>query len=177
MTTPYIGEIRWFAFARGAPVGWQLCNGALLSIAQYQTLYTVLGTTYGGDGVNTFGVPDLRARVPIHQGAGTGLSPYVLGQVGGAENVTLQGSQLGGHTHTIAVQTGAATASTPANNMLAALPAGESMYTSTLTGTTRDQMATTTIQPTGQSLPHENCAPTLTINVCIATVGVFPTRN
>ena len=177
MTTPYVGEIRWFTFPRGAPVGWQLCNGALLSIAEYQTLYTLLGTAYGGDGVNTFGVPDLRARVPIHQGQGLGLSAYVIGEVGGAEGVTLQSSQLGGHTHTIIAQTGAATAATPANNMLAALPSGESMYTSTLAGTVRDQMAPTEIRQTGQSLPHENCAPTLTINACIATYGVFPSRN
>ncbi len=177
MSTPYVGEIRWFAYLRGAPIGWQICNGALLSIAEYQTLYTLLGTTYGGDGIQTFGVPDLRGRVPIHQGHGLGLSAYAIGQAAGTETVTLNSQQLGGHTHQIVALTGAASANTPSGNMLATLPTGESMYTSTLTGTNKDPMAPAEIKPSGQSVAHENCAPTLTISVCIATVGVFPTRN
>ncbi len=93
MSTPYVGEIRMFGFSR-TPSGWQTCDGSLLPISQYEVLYTLLGTTYGGDGVTTFAVPDLRGRIPIHQGRGNGLTPKILGQLAGTEQITLILNQI-----------------------------------------------------------------------------------
>ena len=101
MSTPYIGEIRMFGFgARGAPLGWQACDGSLLPISEYDALFALIGTTYGGDGQVTFGIPNLRGRLPVHQGTGPGLSTYVIGQSAGTETVTLLQSQMpAGHHH------------------------------------------------------------------------------
>ena len=98
MTTPYIGEIRLVGF-NFAPRGWMACNGQLLSIATYSALFSLLGTTYGGDGITTFALPDLRSRIPVHQGQGPGLSNYVIGQMSGTESVTLTQNQIPAHTH------------------------------------------------------------------------------
>ena len=104
MSTPYIGEIRMFGFGtRGAPNGWQGCDGSLLPISEYDALFALIGTTYGGDGQVTFGVPDLRGRLPIHQGTGPGLSTYVIGQKAGTETVTVLPTQMPAHTHPILV--------------------------------------------------------------------------
>ena len=116
MTTPYVGEIRLFGFSR-VPTGWFACDGSLQSIAEYQTLYTLLGTTYGGDGISTFAVPDLRGAVPVHQGTGPGLSPRPLGLFGGTESVTLSTDQIPAHQHTPnATSNSASTVNTPGGN-------------------------------------------------------------
>src|SRR5690348_13380835 len=121
MATPYIGEIRMFG-GNFAPAGWAFCNGQLLPIAQNDALYTLLGTTYGGDGVNTFALPDLRGRAPVHFGQGSGLSNYVQGQQYGAEQVTLNVNQIPAHNHLVncnsagSNQAGVATKTTPAGN-------------------------------------------------------------
>jgi microcystin-dependent protein len=164
MSTPYIGEIRVFA-GNFAPVGWLLCQGQLLPIAQYDVLFNLIGTTYGGDGQSTFALPNLASRIPYHQGAG-----YVLGQTGGVEEVTLTQQQIPVHTH-----------SANANNTNADQPgpAGNVWGAGTLSGYTATQAANTTMNPAallsaGGSQPHENMPPYLCLNFIIATEGIYP---
>jgi len=113
----YLGEVRIFA-GNYAPEGWQFCNGQSLSVSEYQALYSLIGTTYGGDGVNTFALPDLRGRVPVGVGSGPGLTPRVLGQSGGSEEVALVESQIPAHGHNLTVNTSEASTATPSQNML-----------------------------------------------------------
>jgi microcystin-dependent protein len=167
MSTPYIGEIRIFA-GNFAPVGWLLCQGQLLPISQYDVLFNLIGTTYGGDGQNTFAVPNLASRVPYHQGSG-----YALGQLAGTEQVTLTQQQLPVHTHT-------ANANTP--NADQAGPAGNVWGAGTLTAYTADQTANATMSPAaltlaGGSQPHDNMPPFLCLNFIIATEGIYPSPN
>jgi microcystin-dependent protein len=178
MSTPYVGEIRMFGFgSRGAPTGWQACDGSLLPIAEYDVLYTLLGTTYGGDGQNTFAVPDLRGRVPIHQGTGPGLSTYVIGQRAGAETVTVLATQMPAHTHTLAATAGAAGSVTPGNTLLPGAVSGDSFYVSDVAGATALPMSPQSTSLAGGTQPHENCMPTLTVQYCIAWAGVFPSQG
>lgn len=177
MSTPYIGEIRMFGFGtRGAPNGWQACDGSLLPISQYDALFALIGTIYGGDGQTTFAVPDLRGRLPIHQGQGPGLSNYVIGQRAGTETVTVLSTQMPAHTHTLVVTSGAASAVTPGNTLLPASVSGESFYASDITGATALPMSPQSTSLAGGSQPHENCMPTLTVQYCIATQGIFPSQ-
>jgi microcystin-dependent protein len=176
MAEPYIGEIRLFPYGRGAPVSWQLCDGSLLAISQYEALYTLIGTTYGGDGQTTFAGPDLRGRIPIHQGRGNGLSSYSLGQASGTETVTLTSNQMPQHFH-IAVASGAAgTSASPMNNIPATV-ANEPFYVDMSTGSTPYPLPANTASVTGGNSPHENCSATLTMNYCIALFGIFPSQN
>ena len=176
MSTPYIGEIRLFGFSR-MPIGWQTCDGSLLNIAENEALYVLLGTTYGGDGVNTFAVPDLRGRVPIHQGQGPGLSPYVIGQKAGTENVTLTGPQLPGHSHTMLATTAAATSRTPGTTLLPGAISGDTLYASDVAGATPIGMAPVSTDIAGGNQPHDNTMPTLTVQYCISLFGIFPTQS
>lgn len=173
MSTPYIGEIRVFGFGR-TPIGWQACDGSLLPISQYDTLFVLIGTTYGGDGQSTFAVPDLRGRLPIHQGQGPGLSNYVIGQMAGTESVTVLTTQMPAHTHTLVATTGASTAITPGPALLPGTVSGDTFYVNTVTGNTAAAMSGQMLTPSGGSQPHENCMPTLTAQYCIATEGIFP---
>jgi microcystin-dependent protein len=164
VSTPYIGEIRIFA-GNFAPVGWLLCQGQLLPISQYDVLFNLIGTTYGGDGQNTFALPDLASRIPYHQGSG-----YVLGQQGGVEQVTLTQQQIPVHTHT-------ANANTP--NADQPGTAGNVWGAGTLSGYTATQPANTIMNPAalssaGGSQPHENMPPFLCLNFIIATEGIYP---
>lgn len=178
MSTPYIGEIRMFGFGtRGAPNGWQACDGSLLPISQYDALFALIGTTYGGDGQTTFAVPDLRGRAPIHQGQGPGLSNYVIGQRAGTETVTVLPTQMPAHTHTMVATTGASTAVTPGNTLLPGTVSGDTFYVNTITGNTAAAMSTQMLTLAGGSQPHENCMPTLTVQYCISLYGVFPTQG
>ncbi|WP_372392491.1 phage tail protein [Xanthomonas sp. NCPPB 3582] len=172
MGTPFIGEIRMFGFGR-TPQGWQACDGTLLQISEYEPLYLLLGTTYGGNGTSTFGVPDLRGRLPIHQGQGTGLSNYVLGQRAGTETVTLIDLQMPAHTHTAQATTAAATATAPAGLVPGAVDGGL-FYATNLTGATQVTMSAQSTSFAGGSQPHSNVMPTLTVQYCIATTGIFP---
>lgn len=177
MTTPYVGEIRLFAFPR-IPTGWFACDGSLKPIANNEVLFTLLGTTYGGDGVNTFAVPDLRGQVPLHMGTGPGLTNRPIGQRSGSESVTLLATQLPSHTHPFNVNSTLATANVPANNLLLTAPSNnDKMYTSNLTGLTAYALATTATGATGGNLPHENTMPTLTASFCIAWAGIFPSQQ
>lgn len=178
MSTPYIGEIRMFAFGtRGAPDGWQACDGSLLPISQYDALFALIGTTYGGDGQSTFAVPDLRGRLPIHQGQGPGLSNYVIGQQAGTETVTVLSTQMPAHTHVAVATTSAATALTPGTGLLPGAVSGESFYVSDVVGKTAVAMSAQSTGVAGGSQPHENCMPTLTVQYCIATQGIFPSQG
>ncbi len=177
MSTPYIGEIRMFGFGtRGAPNGWQACDGSLLPISEYDALFALIGTTDGGDGRTTFAVPDLRGRVPIHQGTGPGLSTYVIGQRAGTETVTVLQTQMPAHTHTLVATSGAATALTPGTSVLPGAVSGDNFYVNTITGNNAAAMSPQMVGMAGGSQPHENCMPTLTVQYCIATQGIFPSQ-
>jgi microcystin-dependent protein len=176
MSTPYLGEIRLFAFPR-TPDGWQPCDGRLLSISDYDILFALIGTTYGGDGVRTFGMPDMRGQVPLHQGNAPGLSPRPLGQSGGSESVTLTSGQVGAHTHPFQVVTILADSAAPGSTReLGAIGGGDTMY-ATEVGGASFSAAAGSISMTGGNQSHANLMPTLTVSFCIATAGIFPSPN
>jgi microcystin-dependent protein len=175
MAQPYIGQIISVGF-NFAPVGWMLCQGQTLPIAENQALYALIGTTYGGDGVNTFALPNLCGRVAVNQGQAPGLSPYVMGQSAGAENATLTASQVGSHTHPLMASTQSGSSNTPASTTALAQNAQTevNMYSSAAPNTT---LAPSSISSVGNSVPHENRQPFLTINYIIAVDGIFPSQN
>ena len=180
MSDPFLGEIRAFGF-NFAPTGWAFCNGQLLPITQNTALFSLLGTTYGGDGRVTFALPNLQGLAPIHEGQGPGLSLIDLGQTGGQTTVTLLGTEMPGHNHSVAASTTAATANVPAANSFTAQGGGTGRgafkirtYASSGTATT---FAPSVISPAGGNLPHNNLQPTLVLNFCIALQGIFPPRS
>jgi microcystin-dependent protein len=174
MAEPYVGEIRPFA-GNFAPVGWMLCDGSLLDIANNQVLFTLIGTTYGGNGQTTFALPDLRGRALIHQGTGAGLSTYVIGQPIGVENVTVGIAQMAGHSHTFNGTGSEATTSTPSTSVvLASAPAGFPIYDGNATAVALSSKAVTS---TGGSLPHNNRQPFLAITYIISLFGLFPSHS
>ena len=174
----YIGEIRMFA-GNFAPRNWAFCEGQLLSIATNTALFSILGTTYGGDGRTTFALPDLRGRVPLGPGNGPGLSPKILGQLSGSETNVMNSNQLPPHTHaaTITVKpqasTAAASEDTPTNNFLA----GTENYTGAANTTMGDAEVTAQIGDTGGGQPMNNMQPFLGMNFIVCLVGIFPSRN
>lgn len=184
MATPYIGEIRMFA-GNFAPVGWAFCSGQLLSIAEYETLFVLIGTTYGGDGVNTFGVPDLRGRVPIHQGQGQGLTNRVIGEKSGTNMVTLTTNNLPSHNHTVTGSLSLMTRgdaagnfSSPVDHSIATAPLKKFFNKTVVAGQTMAPLdATATIVPAGGSQPHDNMQPYLAISFIISLFGIFPSQN
>src|SRR6478609_2582952 len=175
--TPFLGEIVMFG-GDFPPKGWALCQGQSLSIAQNTALFSLLGTTYGGNGTTTFALPDLRGRAPIHLGQGPGLSNRVIGQLGGAEAVTLTLSQLPAHVHTsigTAPASGQpATETDPAGHVFAVPADGSSAYA---TSSNAQLGGVETSGSSGGSQPHENLQPYLCVNFIIATEGVFPSQN
>jgi len=174
MAEPFLGEIRMVGF-NFAPQGWALCNGQLLSISQNTALFSLLGTTYGGNGQNTFALPDLQGRVPIHQGQGPGLSPYTIGQMGGEEAHTLIQSEMPQHNHSARAHAGAGN-SNVANGNVWSKDAGVS--SATYSSATQDGlMSPTAISTAGGSQPHNNLQPFLTINFIIAMQGIYPSRS
>jgi microcystin-dependent protein len=169
----YVGQITLVAFTF-APVDWAFCDGSLLQISQFQALFTLIGTTYGGDGINTFALPDLRGRIPLHQGQGTGLSPYVMGQVAGSETVTLNVLQIPAHTHQ--AQGVAATGnSTGPSGAVWAGTKGDKPYVPGVVG--EGNMAGGAIGPAGGNQPHPNIMAYQAINYIIALNGVFPSQS
>jgi microcystin-dependent protein len=179
MTEPYLGEIRMFG-GNFAPRGWVMCDGQLLSIAENDTLYVLLGTTYGGDGQNTFGVPDLRGRVPTHQGSRSGQS-YVIGQLAGSESVTLNPSQLPSHTHpTFAVSVAGAVAVPTAATMISDQgPAGQNISAYAPYNSANEQIALSANSTSlaGGNQPHNNMQPYVGVNFILAIAGIFPPQN
>lgn len=168
MATAYVGEIRMVGF-NFPPSGWQLCNGQLLSISEYSTLFNLIGTTYGGDGQNTFALPDLRGRTPIHIGTGGGQT-YVQGQQGGVENVTLTTSQLPAHNHAVTAEGASGNANSPSGGYFAGSTLGQ--YASSSSG-----VSAAVLQNTGGGQPHNNLMPYLTVSFVISLFGVYPSRS
>jgi microcystin-dependent protein len=190
VTDPYLGQVALFGF-NFAPQGWALCQGQILAIAQNTALFSLLGTTYGGNGQTTFALPDLQGRVPIGVGQGPGLSDRDMGEEAGVENVTLTTAEMPAHTHFLNVggftvtrncRSGAGPFGSPAGN----LPAGEAgaattSYSSAAPDANMQNGAiafagSITVAPNGGSLPHNNLQPYLTLNYCICTAGIFPQR-
>jgi microcystin-dependent protein len=167
----YLGEIKLLPW-NWAPRGWMLCQGQLLPINQYTALFSLLGTTYGGNGTTNFALPDLRGRAPNHQGTFQG-SPYVMGEIGGSETVTLITSQLPAHQHALMAETTPGTDAKPINNLFAEAPVAR--YASDASNTVT--MNPASIQPIGGSQPHNNMQPYLVLSYCICTSGIFPSRN
>ena len=177
MSEPFIGEIRLFAFNRTI-TGWQVCDGSLLSIAQFDALFAAIGTTYGGDGQNVFAVPDLRGRVPICYGSGQGMSTHALGEKAGSEAVTLQANDLPAHSHSFHATAADASTPTPAAGLqLGKLVGGDTMYATDVTGLNPIPAGDASVGKTGTGLPHDNLMPTLTLSFFIATEGIFPSQN
>lgn len=178
MAEPYLGEIRVFA-GNFAPRSYAFCAGQLLSIAQNDALYALLGTTYGGDGVNTFGLPDLRGRTPMGQGQGPGLTNRVIGEEAGVETVTLSTTQMPAHQHTLMAANTAATTALPAGGFLAVAGNEGLMYIDTLQapGEVNATLPADSISVSGGSQPHDNLMPFLTVNYIIALAGIFPSQN
>ena len=170
--TPYVGQIMAFG-GNYAPQGWALCDGSLLPISQYETLFSLIGTTYGGDGQNTFALPDLRSRVLLHQGQGPVLSNYVLGESGGAEAVTLTVGQLPQHLHSAMGNSGAGTSPSPSGALWAGSPTN--IYTAG--SAANAAMSATSISVSGGSQPHDNMLPFVTLNFCIAFEGIYPSQS
>jgi microcystin-dependent protein len=173
MSSPYVAEIRLFGFTF-APNGWAFCNGQLLSISNFQALFTLLGTTYGGDGQSTFALPDLRGRVPIHQGQGSGLSTRVIGQLGGVENVTLTVNQMPSHNHLVNATSDAATVNGPGTRYLGHVAAGAPPIYATTSSNTMDPSM---ISIAGANQPHTNLQPYLAVSFCISLFGIYPSQN
>jgi microcystin-dependent protein len=169
MSNQFLGEIRLFA-GDFAPKGWAFCNGQIIPVQTATALFSLLGTTYGGDGRTNFGLPDFRDRVPVNQGQGNNLSPYDMGQRAGDSQVLLQQNQLPIHTHPTGVSATTASVATPG----AAVSLG--VCTSDIYGAATD-LAGMTTQAVGSNLPHTNLQPYLGLSFIIATVGVYPARN
>lgn len=174
MSIPFIGEIRIFA-GNFAPVGWALCQGQLLAIAQNEALFSLLGTTYGGNGQTTFGLPDMRGRSPVHWGSGPGLPPVVQGEATGVSSVTLNGSQIPAHAHAVRAASELANSTAVDNGLPGAkVRGGLDVYTATGSTVT---LAAGSMSNSGASQPHENQQPALAMVFIIALEGIYPSRN
>lgn len=163
MAQPYVGEIRMFA-GNFAPAGWMFCEGQLLPISENETLFQLIGTTYGGDGESTFALPDLRGRLPIHQGNGV-----ILAETGGAEEITLTIQQIPAHSHPMLATNDIPVQSNPANNLL-----GQAAVKFYRAGAPSVQLNPQAISATGGSQPHTNFQPYLCVNFIISLFGLFP---
>jgi microcystin-dependent protein len=172
MAQPYVGEIRMFA-GNFAPNGWMFCEGQTLPISENETLFQLIGTTYGGDGESTFNLPNLQSRIPIHFGTGGNGVTYQIGEMGGTEQETLSGQQIPNHTHTMLGSTNAANSGNPQNKVVAQA-AGVAYMIIDSNEVTMNGIAVT---PIGGSQPHENCQPFLCINYIISLFGIFPSQT
>jgi microcystin-dependent protein len=171
MGQPFVGEIRIFG-GNFNPNGWMFCDGALLPISEYETLFNLIGTTYGGDGQSTFGLPDLRGRVPIHMGTGAGIT-YQIAESGGSESVTLSTQQIASHNHPL-LATNANPVASPLNATLGVVnssQAGANVYNTAAPDTTLNPAE---IQPAGGNQPHDNRQPYQCVNFIISLFGIFP---
>lgn len=167
MAQPYVGEIRMFA-GNFPPAGWMFCEGQLLPISENETLFTLIGTTYGGDGQETFALPDLRGRVPLHQG-----NSFTLGQPGGVEQVTLTIQQIPSHTHAMAGSSSTASSPTPTNSVIGKSTSIDAF----LNAVPGDAMNALSITSAGSSQPHDNMQPYLCIDFIISLFGIFPSQT
>ena len=180
MSNPFVAEIRIFPF-NFAPTGWAFCDGQILPLSQNTALFSLLGTTYGGDGKSNFALPNMQGSVPIHYDQGPGLSLYDIGQTGGEQTVTLLTTELPSHTHAVQFSNTAGNLPSPAGNVWAKPPGGghgqpaaEQVYSTNAQNAAMSPLATSLV---GGNLPHNNMSPYLTLNFCIALQGVFPPRS
>lgn len=173
MGQPYVGEIRMFA-GNFAPNGWMFCEGQPLPISENEVLFQLIGTTYGGDGEETFNLPNLASRVPIHMGTGPSGTTYQIGEMAGTEQETLTIQQIPNHTHPLMASQGDGTVPNPQGNVLAQTPAGIFPY---FEDAPSANMNASSITPAGGSQPHENTQPFLCINFIISLFGVFPSQT
>src|SRR5436190_12691724 len=164
MAQPYVGEVRMFA-GNFAPAGWMFCEGQLLPISENETLFQLIGTTYGGDGQSTFALPDLRGRIPVHQGNG-----FILAETGGAEEITLTVQQIPAHSHALLASTATGTQNAPSNNVTASSPS----VTLYIQDVTDSNMAPSAVGAIGGSQPHTNFQPYLCVDFIISLFGIFP---
>ena len=173
MSNPFVAEIRIFGF-NFAPRGWAFCDGQLFPISQNTALFSLLGTTYGGDGKSNFALPNLQGCAPMHPGQGPGLSLHDLGETGGSETVSLLESETPSHTHSIMAQNNPGNVKLPSPQVALSRAAGENVY-----GPAQNLVAMSdqTLAPAGGDQPHNNMQPYLTLNFCIALQGVFPPRG
>jgi microcystin-dependent protein len=177
MADPFVAEIRIFPFFF-APRGWAFCDGQILPLSQNTALFSLLGTTYGGDGKSNFALPDLQGRAPMHPGQGPGLSLYDLGETGGTETVTLLNSEIPSHAHTVGRALDANGDSTsPVGHIWAQAPAQRGALLVYHEAPPTKPMAPNAILPIGGDQPHNNMMPYLTLNFCIALQGVYPPRT
>jgi microcystin-dependent protein len=181
MVEAYIGEIRMFGFGR-VPTGWLSCDGSLQPISNYDTLYSLFGTSYGGDGQTTFALPDLRGSVPVHEGQGIGLSPYALGLRMGTESVNLTTQQMPQHNHVFLASNANANSQNPQANALASVanntPPDTWYYPADASpAPTAANLSGNATSASGSSVPHDNCMPTLTVQFCICWAGIYPSHN
>ncbi len=178
MSNPFVGEIRMFG-GNFAPAGWAFCNGAILPISENETLFNLIGTTYGGDGQSTFALPNLQSRIPLHVGPG-----FVQAQTGGEESVTLTTNQIPSHNHLVQTATGGAAAkSTPGGNVVADqnLPSPPNpspfIYAAFVNDANQRALGPKTIQAAGSNQPHDNMVPFLVVNFIISLFGIFPSQT
>ncbi len=174
MSNPFVGEVRMFG-GNFAPVQWAFCDGGLIAISQNETLFSLLGTTYGGDGVTTFALPDLRGRLALGMGQGNGLSDYVLGQKSGAEEVTLMTTQMPSHSHSLVATTTGADNASPSGLLTGQAPSGQHMYASG--SVTTGNLNAKSCGPAGGGQPHENLMPAQCVSFIISLYGIYPSRN
>lgn len=168
MSSPFVGEIRMFG-GNFAPVGWAFCNGALLPISENDVLFNLIGTTYGGDGQETFALPNLQSRIPVHQGPG-----FILGQSGGSESVTLTTSQIPAHSHVPQANNAAGNQQSPQNSIWSAAATSINNYINVAPTVA---MAPNALNSTGGSQPHDNMVPFLCVNFILSLFGVFPSQS
>jgi microcystin-dependent protein len=175
MADPFVAEIRIFPF-NFAPKGWAFCNGQLLPLSQNTALFSLLGTTYGGDGKSTFALPNVQGRAPMHPGQGPGLSLHDLGEMGGSETVSLLESEIPSHSHSLMATTQSGNQATPVANSIARGVTGFTPYLPPA-GAPLVAMSDNSLAPAGGDQPHNNMQPYLTLSFCIALQGVFPPRT
>jgi microcystin-dependent protein len=180
MAQPFVGQVIRVGF-NFAPAGWMQCQGQLLPISQYETLFSLIGTTYGGDGQTTFALPDLQGRVPLSMGQGQGLANYAIGQNGGSETITLTGAQMPQHQHFANAIASAGTGSTPGSSLLPANE-GPQGISQVFTYAPYDQanqtaLSASSIAANQGGQPHENRQPFLAVRYCIALFGLYPSQN
>jgi microcystin-dependent protein len=173
MANPFLAEIRIFPF-NFAPKGWAFCDGQILPLSQNTALFSLLGTTYGGDGKSNFALPNMQGNAPMHPGQGPGLSLHDLGETGGSDTVTLLESEMPAHSHGLTASDQEATDQSPINEMFAGGIGGINLYAAPASIT---QLAGGTLTPAGGAQPHNNLMPYLTLNFCIALQGVYPPRT
>jgi microcystin-dependent protein len=177
VSNPFVGEVRMFA-GNFAPRGWAMCQGQILSISQNAALFSLLGTNFGGNGTSTFALPNLQGSVPMHQGNGPGLTPRVVGEVGGEQPVTLLQTEMPAHNHVVNADTGGGTQASPIGGVWAEAKKGKNAANHYAPSSGSNvAMSTGALSATGGNLAHNNMQPYLCVTFIIALLGIFPARN